>query len=264
MVPASGVSIEVLPLTSVLAMLTSVGRLVLAAVFASWSRPWSTRSTPKVSWAASRSWYSASSSMPSASKSRLRPVHLAGVARIVVTTEPDSAPRHHLQRFDEVRHKAGELIHPLTMPRRFVATPLVFCNQAGRQEKTAVSVTAGTPAMLRDRAAAVFQATTRAAGRRRRRICTRTSGAGTALSTRSGGRTWTSGGPWRSSRSCSRRSGRPAWSRTSCSGRARTSLTFPGRSGGTARSRRPRQRCRYRRPGSPHRCMPWRCSGSGS
>ncbi len=40
----------------------------------------------------------------------------------MVTAEPDSAPRHHLQRFDEVRHKAEMFIHPLTMPAGFVAT----------------------------------------------------------------------------------------------------------------------------------------------
>src|ERR1700730_11063056 len=46
----------------------------------------------------------------------LRPGYLAGVARIGVTTQPDSASRRHLQRFDEVRHEAETLVHPLTMP----------------------------------------------------------------------------------------------------------------------------------------------------
>ena len=42
-------------------------------------------------------------------------------------------------------------------------------------------------------------------------------------------------------------------------------LTFPGRSGGTAPSRRRRPRSRFRRPGSASRqSMPSRCSGSGS
>jgi hypothetical protein len=34
----------------------------------------------------------------------------------VIATQPDRAPRRHLQRFDEICHEAETLVHPLTMP----------------------------------------------------------------------------------------------------------------------------------------------------
>src|SRR6185369_1633957 len=42
--------------------------------------------------------------------------HWAGVAGIMVTAEPDRAPRRYQQRVDEVRHEAETSIHLLSIP----------------------------------------------------------------------------------------------------------------------------------------------------
>ena len=42
--------------------------------------------------------------------------HLAGIARIVITAQPDGAARRHHERFDEVGHEAKTLVHSPTMP----------------------------------------------------------------------------------------------------------------------------------------------------
>ena len=44
--------------------------------------------------------------------------HLAGIARIVITAQPDGAARRHHERFDEVGHEAKTLVHSPTMPQR--------------------------------------------------------------------------------------------------------------------------------------------------
>jgi len=41
--------------------------------------------------------------------------YLAGIARIVITAQPDGTARRHDERFDEVGHEAKTCVHPSTM-----------------------------------------------------------------------------------------------------------------------------------------------------
>jgi len=78
----------------------------------------------------------------------LRAGHLAGVARIVVTIQPDSAARRYPQRFDEVRHETKTLVHPPTMPRGFRGHALVTSDAVSARTNSQTRPPGRIPAQL--------------------------------------------------------------------------------------------------------------------